>query len=92
MSEKSEAKEQKPSVAWLDAWYDPVANVKAFSSCITLADLASDGDYHLVIGDLEKKLKVYKGSSSRIEFTSHLFIRNEFSFRERFIGCSSCSM
>uniref|UniRef100_A0ABM5F4Z0 BBSome complex member BBS1 isoform X1 n=1 Tax=Pogona vitticeps TaxID=103695 RepID=A0ABM5F4Z0_9SAUR len=51
---------------WLDAHYDPVANLFTFSSCITLADLHGDGDCKLVVGDLgptgyEMKLKVYQG-------------------------------
>ncbi|XP_042295792.1 Bardet-Biedl syndrome 1 protein isoform X2 [Sceloporus undulatus] len=51
---------------WLDAHYDPVANLYTFSSCVTLADLYGDGDYKLVVGDLgltgnEMKLKVYQG-------------------------------
>ncbi|XP_067328509.1 Bardet-Biedl syndrome 1 protein [Anolis sagrei] len=51
---------------WLDAHYDPVANLYTFSSCVTLADLYGDGDCKLVVGDLgstghEMKLKVYQG-------------------------------
>uniref|UniRef100_A0A4W4EXI6 BBSome complex member BBS1 n=1 Tax=Electrophorus electricus TaxID=8005 RepID=A0A4W4EXI6_ELEEL len=51
---------------WLDAHYDPVANLYTFSSCIALADLHGDGDNKLVVGDLgtgagNTKLKVYRG-------------------------------
>uniref|UniRef100_A0A8C9VZM2 BBSome complex member BBS1 n=1 Tax=Scleropages formosus TaxID=113540 RepID=A0A8C9VZM2_SCLFO len=53
---------------WLDAHYDPVANLYTFSSCIALADLHGDGENKLVVGDLGTgacniKLKVYKGTS-----------------------------
>ncbi|XP_060108289.1 Bardet-Biedl syndrome 1 protein [Heteronotia binoei] len=52
---------------WLDAHYDPVANLYTFSSCVDLADLHGDGDYKLVVGDLgsswhDMKLKVYRGT------------------------------
>ncbi|XP_063002274.1 Bardet-Biedl syndrome 1 protein isoform X2 [Elgaria multicarinata webbii] len=51
---------------WLDAHYDPVANLYTFSSCVALADLHGDGDHKLVVGNLgstghEMKLKVYQG-------------------------------
>ncbi|KAK1154916.1 hypothetical protein AOXY_G27943 [Acipenser oxyrinchus oxyrinchus] len=53
---------------WLDAHYDPVANLNTFSSCIALADLNGDGESKLVVGDLgtggcNMKLKVYKGTT-----------------------------
>ncbi|KAJ7996328.1 hypothetical protein DPEC_G00235950 [Dallia pectoralis] len=52
---------------WLDAHYDPVANLYTFSSCIALADLHGDGENKLVVGDLgtgssNMKLKVYRGT------------------------------
>src|SRR4051812_2931200 len=48
---------------WLNAWHDTVANVKAFSPCVRLADLNATGEYLLLIADADKKLKVYKGTS-----------------------------
>ncbi|XP_043934152.1 Bardet-Biedl syndrome 1 protein isoform X2 [Protopterus annectens] len=33
------------SSKWLDAYYDPVANLYTFSSCTALADLHGDGEY-----------------------------------------------
>ncbi|XP_071370814.1 Bardet-Biedl syndrome 1 protein [Centroberyx affinis] len=53
---------------WLDAHYDPVANLYTFSSCMDLADLNGDGESKLVVGDLgtgscNMKLKVYRGTS-----------------------------
>ncbi|XP_053058868.1 Bardet-Biedl syndrome 1 protein isoform X3 [Acinonyx jubatus] len=54
------------SSKWLDAHYDPVANIHTFSSCLALADLHGDGEYKLVVGDLgpggqHPRLKVLKG-------------------------------
>uniref|UniRef100_A0A8C6GFT6 Bardet-Biedl syndrome 1 n=1 Tax=Mus spicilegus TaxID=10103 RepID=A0A8C6GFT6_MUSSI len=51
---------------WLDAHYDPMANIHTFSSCLSLADLHGDGEYKLVVGDLgpggqQPRLKVLKG-------------------------------
>ncbi|XP_078516912.1 BBSome complex member BBS1 isoform X2 [Lissotriton helveticus] len=57
---------------WLDAHYDPVANLCTFSSCTALADLNGDGECKLVVGDLgtglsNMKLKVFKGTSLMTE-------------------------
>ncbi|XP_017348265.1 Bardet-Biedl syndrome 1 protein isoform X1 [Ictalurus punctatus] len=62
------------SSKWLDAHYDPVANLYTFSSCITLADLHGDGENKLVVGDLgtgagNMKLKVYRGTGLLSENT-----------------------
>uniref|UniRef100_A0A670Z2C4 Bardet-Biedl syndrome 1 n=1 Tax=Pseudonaja textilis TaxID=8673 RepID=A0A670Z2C4_PSETE len=59
---------------WLDAYYDPVANLHTFSSCVTLADLHGDGDHKLVVGNFgstghEMKLKVYQGTTLLSENT-----------------------
>ncbi|XP_063173081.1 Bardet-Biedl syndrome 1 protein [Candoia aspera] len=64
----------RASSKWLDAHYDPVANLHTFSSCVTLADLYGDGDYKLVVGNFgltghEMKLKVYQGTSLLSENT-----------------------
>ena len=48
---------------WLHAWYDPLASVRTVTGCVRLGDLFADGDYKLLIIDLAKKLKVYKGTS-----------------------------
>mmetsp|Transcript_17466 Transcript_17466/g.38031 ORF Transcript_17466/g.38031 Transcript_17466/m.38031 type:complete len:600 (-) Transcript_17466:231-2030(-) len=53
---------ERISSVWLDAWQDPVANVRAYSPCIRMADLAGDGEYRLLIADASKKLKVWKGT------------------------------
>ncbi|XP_032660183.1 BBSome complex member BBS1 isoform X2 [Chelonoidis abingdonii] len=59
---------------WLDAHYDPMANLYTFSSCIALADLHGDGEYKLVVGDLgmaghTMRLKVYRGTGLASEST-----------------------
>uniref|UniRef100_A0A8C2I8R6 Bardet-Biedl syndrome 1 n=1 Tax=Cyprinus carpio TaxID=7962 RepID=A0A8C2I8R6_CYPCA len=62
------------SSKWLDAHYDPVANLYTFSSCIALSDLHGDGENKLVAGDLgtgvcNMKLKVYHGTGLLSEST-----------------------
>uniref|UniRef100_A0AAY3ZZ13 Bardet-Biedl syndrome 1 n=1 Tax=Denticeps clupeoides TaxID=299321 RepID=A0AAY3ZZ13_9TELE len=59
---------------WLDAHYDPVANLYTFTSCVALADLHGDGENKLVVGDLgtglcNMKLKVYRGTGLLSENT-----------------------
>lgn len=68
------AEDNEPNAKWLDAHYDPVANLFTFSSCVALADLQGDGENKLVVGDLgtglyNMKLKVYKGTSMQSEHT-----------------------
>ncbi|XP_032090335.1 Bardet-Biedl syndrome 1 protein isoform X2 [Thamnophis elegans] len=64
----------RTSSKWLDAYYDPVANLHTFTSCVTLADLHGDGDHKLVVGNFgwtghEMKLKVYQGTTLLSENT-----------------------
>lgn len=59
---------------WLDAYYDPVAGLYTFSSCVDLADLSGDGENRLLVGDLGSgstgmKLKVYRGTVLMSEST-----------------------
>ncbi|XP_067831667.1 Bardet-Biedl syndrome 1 protein isoform X2 [Heptranchias perlo] len=63
-----DGKENEANAKWLDAHYDPVANLYTFSSCVALADLQGDGENKLVVGDLgtglyNMTLKVYKGTN-----------------------------
>lgn len=53
---------------WLHAWYDPLAGLKTMTSCVRLGDLNGDGDSKLCICDIDKKLKVYKGTSLVVEY------------------------
>ncbi|XP_015279385.1 PREDICTED: Bardet-Biedl syndrome 1 protein [Gekko japonicus] len=66
-SSSSTGESTQANSKWLDAHYDPVANLYTFSSCVSLADLHGDGEYKLVVGDLgtswhDMKLKVYRGT------------------------------
>lgn len=49
------------NISWLNAWTDPLANLKVHSSLLGLADLNNDGDNKLVAGDFDKRLRVWKG-------------------------------
>ncbi|CAD7670021.1 unnamed protein product [Nyctereutes procyonoides] len=65
-SDSGRADSSEASSKWLDAHYDPMANIHTFSSCLALADLHGDGEYKLVVGDLgpsgqHPRLKVLKG-------------------------------
>ncbi|XP_066893730.1 Bardet-Biedl syndrome 1 protein isoform X5 [Kogia breviceps] len=65
-SDSGRAESSEASSKWLDAHYDPMANIHTFSACLELADLHGDGEYKLVVGDLgpggqQPCLKVLKG-------------------------------
>ncbi|XP_064348168.1 Bardet-Biedl syndrome 1 protein isoform X1 [Camelus dromedarius] len=65
-SDSGRAESNEASSKWLDAHYDPMANIHTFSACLALADLHGDGEYKLVVGDLgpggqQPRLKVLKG-------------------------------
>uniref|UniRef100_A0A452U4B6 Bardet-Biedl syndrome 1 n=1 Tax=Ursus maritimus TaxID=29073 RepID=A0A452U4B6_URSMA len=65
-SDSGRAESSEASSKWLDAHYDPMANIHTFSACLALADLHGDGEYKLVVGDLgpggqHPRLKVLKG-------------------------------
>lgn len=61
---------------WIDAWYDPLADLSAFSSSMCFSNINGDGDYKFVVADIKENpysenrwkkanhlLKVYKGTS-----------------------------
>ncbi len=54
----------------MQAWYDPVANLKVFSQSLRLVDLTGDNDVRLLAADLDKKLRVYKGARARAGSTA----------------------
>ncbi|CAM5072596.1 unnamed protein product [Natator depressus] len=73
-SSSSSSESNEANSKWLDAHYDPMANLYTFSSCIALADLHGDGEYKLVVGDLgmaghTMRLKVYRGTGLASEST-----------------------
>lgn len=47
---------------WLQAFSDPVAGIKCFSQSLRFVDLAGDGEFRLVVADLDKRLKVFRGT------------------------------
>ena len=53
---------------WLHAWFDPLAAIRTVTACVRLGDLFADGDSKLLICDLNKKLKVYKGTGMINEY------------------------
>ena len=61
-----QAKEGNPK--WLNAHYDPVANIRTLTQCMVFSDIHADGDYKLVLADFgdrwlagNVKVKVFKG-------------------------------
>lgn len=48
---------------WLNAWFDPVASISAFSQCMRFVDLDGNGDSNFVVATLDQKLKVYRGTA-----------------------------
>ena len=48
---------------WLHAWHDPLSNLKTTAACVRMGDINGDGDAKLIICDLEKNIKVFKGTS-----------------------------
>ena len=54
---------------FLDSWYDPVAQIKAYAPCFRLANLDGDGNCCLILGDQERKLRVLQGTSIHSEHT-----------------------
>lgn len=58
----------KDKSPWLHAWYDPLSNLRTLTRCMRLADLNGDGDAKLCVCDLDKKIKVYKGTSLVVEY------------------------
>lgn len=59
---------------WLHAWTDPIANLNALSSNVTLDDVTGDGEYKLLIADFnqstnQSKLKVFSNTNLSSEHT-----------------------
>ena len=45
---------------WIQLWADPVAGLKGLTSTMCLADLKNEVEWNFIIGDMKKKLRVYK--------------------------------
>lgn len=52
---------------WLDAMNDPVAGMVSYSSFMALCDLHADGNNRLVLVDLQKRIRIYKGMTIQWE-------------------------
>eukprot|EP00403_Amphidinium_massartii_P031176 CAMPEP_0178386438 /NCGR_PEP_ID=MMETSP0689_2-20121128/8560_1 /TAXON_ID=160604 /ORGANISM="Amphidinium massartii, Strain CS-259" /LENGTH=599 /DNA_ID=CAMNT_0020006775 /DNA_START=42 /DNA_END=1838 /DNA_ORIENTATION=- len=63
-NDDSESQKKSP---WLDAWHDPVAGMTAYSPFMCLADLHADGDHRLIMVDLKKRIRIYKGTTIQWE-------------------------
>ena len=57
------AKNEEKNSPFLNAWHDPLANLKTIQSCVRLGDINADGDNKLIVCDLDKNLKIFKGTS-----------------------------
>eukprot|EP00698_Gefionella_okellyi_P003862 TRINITY_DN13580_c0_g1_i1.p1 TRINITY_DN13580_c0_g1~~TRINITY_DN13580_c0_g1_i1.p1 ORF type:complete len:572 (-),score=130.88 TRINITY_DN13580_c0_g1_i1:93-1808(-) len=55
------------SAKWLDAWTDALAGVKALSRHLVLSDIDGSGDSALLVADMQKRLRVYRGTSQVAE-------------------------
>ena len=62
MAAAKQRDESRARKVWLDAWYDPVASLRAHTPCVRLADLHGDGDSKLLVAGADRKLRVYKGT------------------------------
>ena len=47
---------------WLDAWADPLADMRAFSPCLKTGNISGDGDTEMLVACVDKKLVVYKNT------------------------------
>jgi len=57
------AEERRRRGPWLHAFHDPLADIKAFSSCIASVDVSGKGEYELLVADESRRLKVFAGTS-----------------------------
>eukprot|EP00033_Pygsuia_biforma_P001765 GCRY01001975.1.p1 GENE.GCRY01001975.1~~GCRY01001975.1.p1 ORF type:complete len:588 (+),score=148.91 GCRY01001975.1:228-1991(+) len=64
----SPSKNSKQS-KWLDAWVDTAASLQTFTELMALGDVLGDAEDRLLIGNLDEKLKVYKGTNLASEIT-----------------------
>uniref|UniRef100_A0A7S0XEZ2 Bardet-Biedl syndrome 1 N-terminal domain-containing protein n=1 Tax=Chromulina nebulosa TaxID=96789 RepID=A0A7S0XEZ2_9STRA len=67
MEEKLSARPKHDGSPFLDAWYDPLSNLRTTSACVRLGDINGDGDTKLIICENDKRLKVYKGTTLSAE-------------------------
>lgn len=52
---------------WLNAWHDPVAGMVSYSPHLCTADLHADGEHRLIMVDLKKRIRIYRGTTIQWE-------------------------
>ncbi len=62
MSVSSSVVNGEPKNPWLNAWHDPLAALKTMPSLVRTVDLNGDGDFKLCVCDIEKTMKIFKGT------------------------------
>lgn len=60
--------ENSDNSLWLNAWHDPLSNIKTSSPNMRFADLNGDGESKLCICDMDKKIKIYQGTQLSAEY------------------------
>eukprot|EP00801_Mesodinium_rubrum_P000534 Mrub_00534.p1 GENE.Mrub_00534~~Mrub_00534.p1 ORF type:complete len:579 (+),score=113.35 Mrub_00534:1349-3085(+) len=53
---------------FITLWNDNTAGLRAFSHCIYTEDLFNDSDFRLIIADINRTLRVYKGTYTVYEY------------------------
>ncbi|EPY23333.1 Bardet-Biedl syndrome 1 protein like protein (BBS1-like protein 1), partial [Strigomonas culicis] len=61
------SKSTDPDKMWLFAFKDSLANLSAFSNCVTTVDVLGDGESRLLVADGSKKIKQFSGTSLQTE-------------------------
>ena len=61
-SSGSSSKRKGRRSPWLDAWADPLADLRAFSPCLKTGNISGDGDTEMLVACVDKKLAVYKNT------------------------------
>ena len=61
-AQQQQALIEKPM--WLTSWKDHLASAAGTSSCLELCDLNGDSNYQLVVASVQKRLKVFSGTSA----------------------------
>ncbi|KAI4072509.1 Bardet-Biedl syndrome 1, partial [Homo sapiens] len=83
------AESNEANSKWLDAHYDPMANIHTFSACLALADLHGDGEYKDRIDPLTLKEmleSIRETAEEPLSIQSLRFLQLELSEMEAFVN------
>ncbi|XP_070930326.1 BBSome complex member BBS1 isoform X5 [Macaca nemestrina] len=83
------AESNEANSKWLDAHYDPMANIHTFSACLALADLHGDGEYKDRIDPLTLKEmleSIRETAEEPLSVQSLRFLQLELSEMEAFVN------